>query len=96
MHTKMKNDAEWEYMQVHVQQTPHEQPTALRYIKPLNWYMFCTNLASYYTHRNEPVAAMVYWSMRYWDESGPVEDPEWDQATNEYWDYKASWMESFK
>jgi len=62
--------------------------------KPDSWYQFCTMTQQKYELRGEPVAALMYWSMRYWDESGPVEDPEWNEATNEYWDCKASWLES--
>lgn len=63
--------------------------------KPDSWYQFCTMTQAKYELRGEPVAAMIYWSMRFWDQSEQhVEAPEWWQATCEYWDYKASWMEN--
>ena len=62
--------------------------------KPDSWYQFCTMVSAKYACRGEPVASMIYWSMRFWDRSERhAETPEWWQVTCEYWDYKASWME---
>lgn len=64
--------------------------------KPDSWHQFCTMTQAKYELRGEPVAAMIYWSMRYWDAESEVtvEHPRWWNATCEYWDYKASWMEN--
>jgi hypothetical protein len=58
-----------------------------------DWYGFCTWMQQVYRERNEPIAAMIWWALRYIDSQpiGDLRDPCTDDGAaelGEYWEYK--------
>ena len=63
------------------------------------WFQFCVETSHKYERARDPISAMIYWSMRYWDGSQMItdaaDDPWW-KDTCEYWNYKIDWLISGK
>jgi len=64
---------------------------------PRWWYQFCVERTRAYEERGDPVAAMMYWVLRFIDkeEVGSLSDPcteDGYRALCDYWAYKQSWI----
>lgn len=65
---------------------------------PATWYQFCTDRQQAYSSRGDHVAAMIWWAMRWLDDTelGSDEDPCTDAGYEDlcsYWGYKLDWMQ---
>jgi len=85
----------WETLPRGSYRPQHVPETALSRTEPWfdSWYGFCTWRYAAHIERNEPSAAMIWWSLRMID-TIPIGDPE-DPCTESgyaeqaaYWDYK--------